>query len=65
MTDNLELKKDTEALLDALEIYKRKYRHFATKESPIFPLDRELRLILMVVRTDEENKRQMERDSYC
>ena len=66
MTNNEEIKKDAVELLDRILKFKSKYKNLTGKHgSPIVELERELRLILMVARTDEENSLQSKSDCYC
>ena len=63
MTNNDKLKEDSTELLNRLIEFRRDYRLGSNDQSaPINGMERELRLILMAVRTDEENKAQSERD---
>ncbi len=66
MTNNDNLKNDATELLLKLQSFKRKYMvKFSSKGSPIDEFERELRMILYVARTDEENQQQIKTDSYC
>ena len=68
MTNNAEFKKDSEELFNKLLEYKRNY-HFMSggrlNTTGVDELERQLRMVLEIVRTDEENDRQYQRDSYC
>lgn len=66
MTDNTKFKEEAAELLTRLIDFQRKY-HYGNKRavviSPAALLEGELRQMLMIARTDEENKRQREVDS--
>jgi hypothetical protein len=68
MTDNTKLKIDTEKLLDLVISFRRQYlSHFQSRRTSdggeLF--ERDLRLILWMLRTDEENAQQQRRDNMC
>lgn len=67
MTNNDQLKADATQLLNKLIDFKR--RHARTVQfgigTPIQSFERELRMILHILRTDEENAAQYEQDSMC
>ena len=66
MSNNEEIKKDAGELLDRILKFKSKYNNLNGKHgSPIGEFERELRLILMVARTDEENQQQSKQDCFC
>lgn len=68
MTDNTKFKEEGKALLDMLISFQRKY-HMGNKKnaatSHARQFESELRCMLMVARTDEENAHQDKIDSYC
>lgn len=65
MTDNTQIKNDATELLDKLQKFKQRYHIFNEKFSHGDMLEKELRLLLMIARTNEENDRQSTIDRYC
>ena len=68
MTNNDNLKKDATELLNKVIDFKRSYNFISggpKAPAAIDAFERELRLVLKVVRTDEENNQQSQTDSYC
>jgi hypothetical protein len=65
MTNNDHLKEDATVLLTKLMAFNRKYSLFDNKTSNSALLEKDLRLILKIVRTDEENSQQTKQDCYC
>jgi hypothetical protein len=68
MTDNEQFRADTEELFNKLTDYKK--RHSFMRGGKMDPkgvdiLESELRLVLTILRTDEENAKQRQWDSYC
>lgn len=68
MTDNEKFFADTEELFTKLTTFKKRYSFMSggrmtQKGADI--LEDELRVLLTVLRTDEENTKQRQRDSYC
>ncbi len=64
MTNNDNIKEDASVLLSKVLAFKRKYR-VGGNNTPLAEFERELRLILMVARTDEENQAQSNADCLC
>jgi hypothetical protein len=67
MTDNTAIKTDATELLAKLKAFKSRHG-FVIQTKPgsaIDTFEKEIRLILKVVRTDEENQEQSKVDSYC
>ena len=65
MTNNKQIKKDASELLEKVIEFKRNYKELTTSNgSPADDFERELRLILMVARTDEVNEEQLIKDKY-
>lgn len=68
MTNNEEFKKDIEELFSKVTKVKRKYSFMSggrITQKGVDILEDELRLLLTVLRTDEENEQQRKYDSYC
>lgn len=66
MTNNDKIKTDATELLGKVINFRRNYDNLTSRNSsPIADFEKELRLILMVARTDEENDKQRQQDSYC
>lgn len=68
MTDNLGFKKEAAELLQKLIDFQRKYQYGNKRHAPTSPasmFESELRQMLMIARTDEENKEQKRIDSLC
>lgn len=68
MTNQENFKKDTEELFDLLQKYKENYdfmRGSRILQTPAELLEAQLRIALVIVRTDEENAQQSRKDSMC
>lgn len=67
MTNNESFKKDATVLLDKLIDFKRKYRipGISDKDGSLSKFERELRGLLVIARTDEENNNQYNQDCMC
>ncbi len=66
MTDNTKFKEDGAALLKMLVSFRRKYiHHYPVHSCPAKAFEGILRAMLMIARTDEENKEQDKIDSRC
>lgn len=67
MTDNSQLKMDASELLRMVDTFKRRYPRVMQFGigTPIQAFERELRMVLFILRTDEENAAQYEQDSMC
>ena len=68
MTNNEKFKIDTEELFNKVKAYKKKYSFMSgsrTTQKGVDVLEDELRVLLTVLRTDEENSDQKKWDSYC
>lgn len=64
MTDNTEFKRDATALLESYENFKRRYLNFqGLRGSSWERFEHDLRALLRIARTDEENEAQRKRDS--
>lgn len=64
MTNQTQFKEDTESLFKMVHFYKSRYRFMSDGKNPkpLDVLEKELRLVLQIVRTDEENSAQTKRD---
>lgn len=68
MTNNVGFKEDTEELFSKLREYKKKHGFISggkMNKKGVDILEDELRVILTILRTDEENANQRKWDSYC
>ncbi len=67
MTNQENFKKDTENLFNSILTYKSRYRFVSNGKNPkaLDLFERELRTMLEIVRTDEENTQQYRSDSMC
>lgn len=66
MTNNEKFKTDASELLDKIIKFKRNYGIFSSRNGAALDLfERELRLTLTIARSDEENKNQSNKDSFC
>lgn len=68
MTDNEQFRADTEELFNKLKTYKKKHSFMSggrMNQKGADILEDELRLVLTILRTDEENAKQRQWDSYC
>jgi len=67
MTDNTKFKEEATKLLNNLISFQRSYLTYNTEggDSSARLFERDLRMMLMVARTDEENQEQRKVDSYC
>lgn len=68
MTNNEKFKADTEELLTKITTYKKRYSFMSggrMNQKGVDILVDELKVLLTVLRTDEENADQQRRDSYC
>jgi hypothetical protein len=67
MTDNTKFKEDATQLLNKLISFQRSYiqNNSRVRETSAKSFENDLRMMLMVARTDEENQEQRKVDSYC
>lgn len=67
MTDNEQFKNDAEELFSKITSFKKKYGFMSSGKNPkpIDMLESDLRVILKILRTDEENQNQNKRDTWC
>lgn len=67
MTDNTKFKEDATQLLNKLINFQRSYITYnkVRIETNAKLFENDLRMMLMIARTDEENQEQRKVDSYC
>ena len=68
MTDNDQFRADTEELFTKLKNYKKRHSFMSggkINQKGVDILEDELRLVLTILRTDEQNADQRKWDSYC
>lgn len=66
MTDNTKFKEEGAELLERLVDFRRKYiRQMPVQTCPAKAFEGVLRAMLLIARTDEENKQQDRIDSMC